>query len=412
MPVKSSTNNRILPANSRASDVASRAVQEFLPAQQTRNMNAMRVQGYAGLLYNRLKQGRKCTCQASEARLGSRLGLDGKAKPGVINELLTGQTVFDVTPYGASPTRRLDPFDSQTSPHAPVNKYQGVFDVIGTEEGSSLPMRVVDEPDFGDNGPVNPDFDIDTLAGEFNASAVGSTDAACGVCYGSGFIGGYTPFHGNRTVVTVDQVELGASVIDTLASPWAANSPEGFEFTTVLPYGAIGVDCFRVLNNTRPIAANFTVDGQAVNAISILGKCDGRPHLIRVTLNREVVWTHMEIQFITSKESAFFEFPKLTKGNDTAMLEQLEPFSIIMGSNVPELRPEDIITESTFGKTLIVENSNWWNTRNRNVLGWECQVRVLQPPEIMNNLPKRGRIATKAPTANGQHDNSTGAYRT
>jgi hypothetical protein len=57
MPVKTSNNNRILPANGRAVDVAKRAIQEILPVQQMRYHDAFAVQGYEGVLYNRLGQG-------------------------------------------------------------------------------------------------------------------------------------------------------------------------------------------------------------------------------------------------------------------------------------------------------------------------------------------------------------------
>lgn len=377
--------------------------------QQARNMAAMRVQGYAGLLYTHLTQGRKCSCQATQKQLNTRLGIDGKARPGVINELLTGAMTFDVSPYGAT-HKRDDPLYNMTSPDA-INKYQGVFDVAVGDDSDYGVGRTSDEPIFGDNGPVDIGFDIESLVGEFDASHMGMTDATCGVCFGHAFIGGYAPFHANRMVFTVNDVSLGASVLDLTKRPWTADS-ESFEFTTVLPLGALGVDTFRVMNNNIPVSANFTIDDQDANLVTVLKHCDGRPHVVKVNLPRDPTWTHVELQFVLSDQSAYFEFPKLTKGSDTSLLEQLDPFSIIMSPNVPSLQSQDIIVDSTFGKVLVVQNSNWWNTRNRDVLGWECQVRVIQPQEIYGILPKRGRIMTKAPTAKFVHDNQTGNYRT
>lgn len=416
MPVKISSNNRILPPNTRQSDVASRAVQEFLPAQQSKNYSATRVQGYEGLLYTRLTQGRRCTCQASHAKINSRLGLDGKAKPGVINELLTGEMQFSVTPYGQTRNIKDNPNANVTSPNAPINKNQGVFDVVGNNEDYDT-VRVPGGKGFGDNGPVDTEFDIDALVGEFDASTAGVTDVYCGICFGQGFVGGYSAFHSTRIIRTVDEVDLGASTIDVRKQPWSATGTN-FSFTLVLPYGAIGVDVFRVMNNATPVAANFTIDGAPANVVSIVAKCDGKPHSIGVTLldlgqrSNPFEWTHLELQFITSDQSAFFELPRTNQGSDTSLLNQTEPFNIVLSSNVPLLSSQDIITESTFGRALIVQNSNDWNTRNRDVLGWECQVRVLQPPELFNILPRRGRVLTKAPTPYMQHDNQTGNRRT
>jgi hypothetical protein len=240
---------------------------------------------------------------------------------------------------------------------------------------------------------------------------MGFTDATCAVCFGTGFVGGYAPFNANRQVFTVNDVSLGASEIDLLSKPWTAEGLD-FAFTITLPLGAIGIDVFRVMNNSRQINANFTVDGSTANPVILLQKCDGLPHLIKVVFGKPEIWTHVEIQFIIGNESAYFEFPKLTKGSDTAQLEQLEPFQVLMSPNLPTLRPQDIITESVFGKALIVQNSNWWNDKNRNVLGWECQVRVLQPQELFNILPRRGRVMTKNQTPVMVHDNKNGTYRT
>lgn len=409
MPIRQTSNNRILPPNSRTADVAARAVQEILPVQQQRNYNAHRVQGFAGLMYNRLTQGKTCSCQASEKKLATRLGQDGKAKPGVINELLTGTMRFDVTPYGSPPEPRTNAFDSVTSPKAPVNKYQGQFDIVAAEI-DGLPSDIVLEDAFGDNGPLE-HLTIDDLAGDFDASHMGFTDATCAVCFGSGFIGGYAPFHAHRIVKSVDDVSLGASEINLMHKPWTAESTT-FSFSTVFPYGAIGLDIFRVMNNEKQLGANFTVDGNPVNTNSVMAYCDGRPHLVGVQFKDITVWTHVEIQFILSSESAFFEFPKLNKSSDISLLEQTEPFQVSISSNVPNLQVEDIMVDSVYGKSLIVQSVNPWNTRNKDILGWECMVRPIQPQELYSILPRRGRVTTKPPAALGVHDNQLGTART
>lgn len=409
MPVRQSNNNRILPANARAVDVATRAIQEILPTQQMRYQDAFRVQGFEGVLYNRLYQGPKCTCKSSQKHLSSRLDESGKAKPGVINELMLGET-FDVSAYGHSMPRD-DPFDSVVSPAAPVNKHQGVFDNVGLET-DSLPTRVAEGNDYGDNGPVNVEFLIDELAADFDTNTLGMTEVSCAVCFGSGFVGGYTPLYGRRIVRTVDQVELESTdSIDASRAPWTATSSK-FKFVETFPYGAVALDAFRVMRDYHPVAANFTIDGSAVNEVSILKYCDGKPHLVEVTFPNTQVFTHVEIQFKTSTDDAFFEFPKLSKSSDISLLDNTEPFQIILGPLIPSVQVEDVFTDSTYGKALIVQSVNTWNTRNRQTLGWECQVRVAQTPEIYNYLPRRGRIQTKPQTSNMVHDNSTGYRRT
>lgn len=410
MPVKTSNNNKIPANNARQSDVARQAIQEILPVQQQRYQAAFRVQGFEGVLYNRLKQGPKCTCKSSQKHLASRLDESGKASPGTINELMTG-VAFDVSGYGSRYRPPLDPFDSVVSPDAPVDKHQGFFDNVGTKP-ESLPTRIPMERDYGDNGPVDLGFDIDDLASDWDASGVGYNEVSCAVCFGSNYVGGYTPLYGRRIVKPVNQVELASTDrIDARYSPWRCESTK-FAFTEVLPFGAIALDCFRVMSDHRQVAANFTIDGQAINEISVLRFCDGRPHRIEVTFASPTTWTHLELQFKTSKDDAFFEFPKLNRSSDITMLDQTEPFQIILSPLVPSVNSEDLFTDSTYGKTLIVQSVNTWNTRNRQTLGWEVQVRVVQPQELYNVMPRRGRIKTKPETSNLVHDNSTGYRRT
>ena len=71
------------------------------------------------------------------------------------------------------------------------------------------------------------------------------------------------------------------------------------------------------------------------------------------------------------------------------MIERTDPFSIVMSPTIPNVANGDIITDSTYGKTLQVNTSNWWNDKRRAVLGWECEVRPVQPQELYSLLPKR-----------------------
>lgn len=414
MPIRESTNNRILPANARASDVASKAVQEFLAAEQSRNYSAFRVQGVEGLLYNRLMQGPKCTCQASERQLASRLDSEGKASPGLINQMLSGDLNFTITgsSYGANPKSQeyYNPLDALTSPQAPKNKNQGQFEVFALSDDEFLPSLVVDKQDLGDNGPVDPET-LDDMVQDFDVGRMGMTDSHCHVCYGTGFVGGYVPFHAYRVVQPVNELDLGLAELDLLPRPWTASVTE-VSTSIVLPRFVIGMDCLRLMNGGDLVRAQFKIDGQPCNLISLLRACDGRAHVISAVVDKPTTITHLELQLVTSDQSPYFELPKLTKGPDTAKLEQLEPFTILLSANVPSLRSEDIIVERMFGKTLYVIDSNWHNTRNRNVIGWECQVRVLQPQEIQTGLPKRGRTLSKPPTSLMQHDNMRGIRRT
>lgn len=403
MPFVDNTNNRVLASNARAADVAEKAVKEIMPVMQQRYYDAFRVQGIEVIHYNRLSTGRKCVCQTAQKQVAGLLGKDGKADIGTINALITGNTDFGVTPYNFNQQRVTGQTD-QTSPQAPVNKYQGVFDVLS--DNKELPLADLlgsRKSGFGDNGPVDA-TNIDEMVADFDASSFGFSDVACPICFGTGYIGGYTPFHGHRQVLTVTDFQIEPTGrIDLTQSPFVAHA-KSFNVLIKLPRGAIGIDVFRVLNGADTVGAIFTIDGTLLsNTLQILSFCDGKQHLLNVS--NLTSFTHLEIQFNLSTENVYFEFPKRPSSANTALLEQTEPFSIIISPNVPVMESRDIIVEQMLGKVLIVQNVNPWNSRDRNVIGWEAMVRVIQPQELYRILPGRGRTKLKDETTNIARDN-------
>jgi hypothetical protein len=394
MPVLDSTNAQVPSANARAADVAEKAIKEIMPEMQQRYMSAFRPQGVQCVHYNRLTSGRKCNCQTTQKQINGLLGKDGKADIGTINALITGNSDFGVTPYNFNQGRVTGVNEAATSPYAPLNKFQGVFDVLSADTEIPMADLLGGRPNgVGDNGPVEA-VTIDEMVADFDAGSAGFTDAACPICFGTGFVGGFTPFHGHRQVLTVMDMQLDPNgSLDLLKSPFVAEAAS-FNVITKLPRGAIGVDIFRVLNGDIPTGAVISIDGNKITSINqILTYCDGRQHLINATnLTR---FTHLEIQFVLSTESVYFEFPRRPSSANTALLEQTEPFQIILSPNLPIMEAQDIIVEQMLGKVLVVQNVNPWNSRERNVLGWEAMVRVIQPMEMYRILPGRGRTKLK-----------------
>jgi hypothetical protein len=394
MPVLDTTNMQVQSANARAADVAEKAIKEIMPEMQQRYMSAFRPQGVQCIHYNRLNSGRKCNCQTTQKQINGLLGKDGKADIGTINSLITGNPDFGVKPYNFNQGRVTGVNEAATSPYAPLNKFQGVFDILSAD--TEIPMADLlggRSEGVGDNGPVEA-VTIDEMVADFDAGSMGFTDVACPICFGTGFVGGFTPFHGHRQVLTVMDMQLDPNgSLDLLKSPFVAEAAS-FNVVVKLPRGAIGVDIFRVLNVDQPTGAIISIDGNIIKSINqILSYCDGRQHLINAT--NLTSFTHLEMQFSLSTESVYFEFPRRPSSANTALLEQTEPFQIILSPNVPIMDAQDIIVEQMLGKVLVVQNVNPWNSRERNVLGWEAMVRVIQPMESYRLLPGRGRTKLK-----------------
>lgn len=402
MPVRNSSNNRILPANSRAADVAERAVQEITPVFQTRYANAFRVQGVEGTLYKRLQQGVRCTCQASDYNLGRRLGSDGKATSEQISELLG----FDWEASGAGTRQEA----TITSPNL-NNKHLGMTDNHYNEDGEFV-VPIFSSESVKDDGAVN-EISPEEALGQLDPFLVGFSDVACGVCFGSGFIGGYAPFHGYRQVLAVskedDRIKIDGQ-IDWKARPWRA-TVEQARIVLVIPKGLVAVDVCRFMYGSKPVNAILSIDGRMVTP-RLLMSLRGKSVTLEATFVEPTYITHFEFQGPTSTASVYFELPRMRKSGDLAKLDPTQPFQIILSPDVPAVDVQDVIVEMREGRHLIVGPVDQRITRQRNLLGTTIDVRVAQPQEMFTALPLRGTLPTKNQTTVGVHDNASGRYRT
>lgn len=377
-----SRNRNILPANAVTADRASHLVEQVMPIQQQRMQAAFRVQGVQAAVYQYLHGGRPCTCKSSETQTKARLGVDGKADTSVINELITNHS-FSVTAYTSGVAKpKADAVGDFYNPNAFSD-----FNNVGGDE--TINNRITDERSVGDNGQFDPDT-LDDILKDFDVGQLGYTDVSCAVCFGSGYVGGYSSYRGYRAVLTPGDMEISGT-IDTAQTPWVA-SPGTSKAVIVLPKGAVGIDTFRVLCGRDVVVASIKLDGVLIkNALHVRSFFDGRPHVLEIFTTSE--FTHVEIQAVMSSISAFLELPKRTKSSDLLMLDPTEPFQVLVSPDVPVISSQDVIVESQSGAALLVQSASPWQTRARGFLGHECQVRVVQPLELFTLLPRRGYIS-------------------
>lgn len=373
--------------NARNADVASRLSESIIPLQQQKLMSAFHVQGVQALLYNRISTGLPCSCMSKEKIVAVRLGQDGKAESGVINQVITGDAKFGISSYNPlSPDADFDDLnnfhDQQTSPNDQMNQFLGDLIKAGHDDGHN--NLITEEPTVGSVQQFSPD--IESIYREYDLGSIGITDVSCPICFGSGYIGGFAPFRAWRQVISSTQVQSRS----TFQLPGIALRPGTHTFTLVLPKGAILLDAFRAFNNDQIIGAQILIDEQDTANTRVLNWFDGQPHTI--TLNCNDPFTHFEAQAGLSNEPIYFEFPRRSRSQDIAFLEKQDPFQIIVSPDVPHLNTLDVIAESQLGRMLIVQNTNPWVSRNRQFLGWDCQVRVAQPAELWRILPHRRPI--------------------
>lgn len=436
MPVLSNTNNRVLPANARAADVAASTVDRLTAVQRERYHNAFIVQGYEAVLYQRLTSGLSCACRSKTKAIQTRLDEKGNAHEGFLSELLTGGLQFGVSSYGTQPAG--GPTDND--PDAPYGKLFSIDEraIVGTNQqatsaGGAPTLGIAGINDrFSKNGPddlgttlidsgVGPtgpvsDFEYEdvNLSG-IDGMYFGGTDTACPVCFGSGFVGGFSLFSGWRQVLNFQHpgMSVGSGLIDT-ERPVPSITTDRATFLITLPRYGLHVDALRVWNFNRVVPASVVIDGVTLaRERDLLNHCDGKPHTLEVVFAGDGEFTHVELQVATSLKQPYLEFPKLSKAAVQTVFESLQDFSLVVSPIVPVLRPNDFIADAVYGKVLQVKSTNHWNDRRNTVLGWECEVRAVQPQELTNLLPRRRlRVLNQPRTTPRVRDNITGPRRT
>lgn len=371
----------LVPANARGADVAQRMVEHIAPMQQQRMQAAFRVQGVPATMYHRLTQGRPCICSRKTSEVNQRLNSDGKASPGMIQQVLTGAT-FGVSSY----SQVLD-----ISGNTPT--YTSIQEKAGTSLDDEFDLLQNDEV-FQDNGNVGY---VDELLAGFDLTSLGLTDVSCPICFGAQYVGGYSVFRGWREVVLATEMQTTAYIDPATMAVEAGTHT----FNCTLPRGAVSVGAFRALNGREVVPARFLLDGVDATGRRLTDFFAGRAVSIQVVVTAPI--THVEMQASLSNESIYLELPKRGKSADLALLDSSEPFQILLSPDVPHLNTLDILREQQTGKLLVVQGVSAWSTRNVQMLGFEAQVRVAQPQELWHILPPhpvtgRKRVRGAAPT--------------
>lgn len=383
MPVLHLSNNDLIPSNQRNSDVAAFAVEGIAAIQQQKTNAAFHVQGIQCILYRRLNTGMRCSCQTQKLKINERLGKDGKASPAVINQLLMGSSDFGISDYKGADTANNGYGASHDS---------SVLNYTGDDPSSSDLQNIWNNQPNPETGELIGDQTVqnenaDCQLDGFDYMSLNFGDSNCPICYGSGFIGGYSIYNGVRKVVPVDKM-ITNGILNVEKAPYSATLTE-FQFSITLPRGFVGIDFIGIKNGWNTVTPMLSIDGIPLTYQTLKAKCDGKSHIIHGKFKTETEITHFELQLNLSSTSAYIEFPKIQKSSNMGVLNRVEDMQLLASPNIPMIKMQDIIFDTLYGFFYYVQSVSWQNTRQRQMMGWEMNVRVIQQQEAFYNLPQR-----------------------
>lgn len=381
MAFKFHSNRRLHDKNTKAVPIAIDRIKTVAPIVQERYHNSFEVNGFPCVVYNKMHTGVKCSCSTGRevSPILPLLDDKGNAAPDHIQSMLTGSD-YGVDDYGVtlSQTSRDDIF---------------TIDSNNTKKKSFQP-----EHDSGNPFATDIESDINSTFLELEASR--ATTGKCGICFGTGYVGGFNVHNGMRMVLSsVSDAVLYGYTVDQTATPhsFSQNDPDGYvDFTITLPFGATKVDALNVWNNQTALSdVRFLIGPSSTGLVpltkaSLLTFCTGVPVLIRVEGCKE--FTHIEIQFNLTNDTTYLEYPHFTKTGDLNVIDAVSNIQILVSPKVYQVQPWDIIVDlhdRTAPKYWRVLDNTDFKDRNSNVHGWEVNARLVQGYEIYRNLPLR-----------------------
>jgi len=370
-------------------DPSIKTLDSVIPIANDQYNNAFRVVGFPVIVYNKLTSGVKCSCHSSE-NIGSMLTSDGNMDEASITELLTGSPT-SIQKYGYRNSAREDGSQSNDHP-VPYNTIPPHFDNISSTADDTLSNWIeTDETTWGSSGLSKPET-TDSIPDDENVFGL-STSTSCPICFGTGFVGGFSTTDAVRIVIdsTNKSINLSGGSINITEYPNTIELNEYLQFSCILPFGAISVDAFKVWNLvddiTNECSFEISVNNIWVDLADILKYCDGRQHQIR--LSGPSIISHIEIQFKISDKDILIELPRLMDTGNSESIDRTGDISVNITPRLPILSAFDIITDSRNHKVWIVKDCTSWNDNNTKTLGWDANLRVCQPMENYISLPIR-----------------------
>lgn len=384
MSVRNPSNRRLHPQNTKVVKTATDRIQTVAAIQQEKYWNAFAVNGFSCLVYNKMRQGRLCSCSLAQKRdeLMPVFDEEGNASQSVINTALQGGLQFGISDYAETDSMQLDNGEIFSLDGKGIKRFPRKSD-----EDSAHTTELVEDDDYLEDFPEM-DFNLATL-----------DNTGCGICYGSGFVGGFNLCFGNRFVLdttyeTWNTIGYTASK-DTTPYAFEKTGDENsyVDFIISLPKLISGVDALSVWENTQLINDVQILAGLSVGTLTPVNKenlhlfCTGKPVVIRVQGVER--FTHLEIQLNLSTEDTLLEYPRFTKTGDLNVLDATQDVQIIVSPKILEIQPWDIIVDTTLKRIWRVTSINDWHDRNFNIQGWDISARLVQRYETFSFLPSR-----------------------
>lgn len=384
MPIKLPPRRPTLARNSHLPDVARRTLDAVSPIIQQHNHNALQVASYPVFIYQRLQAGAPCTCSLAVPthQAAPLYDEEGHASVAVIDSIVN-QARFGIEDY---------------NPMTPSSSQPGeVAYAASTDIASGNP--VIEGED---------EYDM-TTESSLNAYSAG----ACPICFGTGFVGGYSFLHGMRWVLDASALdECDGIDVDRSTGPYTIRLLHDDAYVRFRVLASAPPLCpkVHVYDNfsavpfvTGPSRLRAVHDDPSVAAYDLGPSPFAAPGWVTLELRAADLqvrdFTHVEITLPLNSKPLNVDFPNLQTAFDATRIQQIPSTTITLPPTAPPLKPRDVVCDMKSGVLWLVTGARTVHPAAGQIWTQEADVRPLEPhePEAALPSPEIGWLAYYLP---------------
>lgn len=318
--------------------------------------NALTASGINAVIYNRMQTGKKCTCFIEAP---TKLDKEGQLNEEGMEEILQSTR----KPHGVYGTTKRTTFTADDL-DIDLKEVDSLNDYYEDDEYESI-----DTTDFDR-------IDVNTGYGQNR----------CGVCLGTGYVGGYSSRPGYRLVLDVQSEHERHSTkeIKTSVQPYAFVGTGYVKFRHPLPVlkgvKSNVLKLFRVWNNDIPLKhSSYTWNKAEIKNTIKLGT--EKEWLVNVETEED--FTHVEIQL--GGELVPIDMPQIPDSFEASMLGDRVQTTLNLPSTVDVSR-NSIVRETKFNRAWQISQLSPYMDTSGIIVSWEAEARLVEHHELLNML--------------------------
>ena len=270
----------------------------------------------------------------------------------------------------------------------------------------SLDLDSLDTDDDYEYHRLEEDDDPSTMLDSDLIDISGFNQSKCNICYGTGFVGGYSIPNGYRISLDAQYPNLSLTNldIDKTTSPYSFkyqsnNSVKHLSFRNVFLPKTGSKIISRLWNNKEEIMyndginhpnsyANSSVFFQRIsnsvtyniNDVSVFGE---EYNIIISNQMTDFIFTHLELQFMDDK--SYIDISQFPEEDEPSLMANLLSVSIncMPDSNIQKF---SIINENKYNRAWQIKSVTPHKNHNDIIVSYECEARRVEPHEIYSNL--------------------------